>query len=266
MRRDATTPARSATPIWTKVFLDEAHVQKGRERHSTSTGIAQQLPEQVSAQGHARMLFQHASDDEFVQAVEAIIGRVVRALVSGSTRSTTLPGRCSNSSRSRSATTAPRSDSHPLMPDVPGRGGLSPSDRGTLCLPWPTATSGGVLSRVQDQGTPAGRDRPAGGPRRAAHREVFHALSELSWLSPHRLHRPERATTRGLPALWQSPRRSCAPFPAGPNSSTIGRGRSAAGSQPPCGWHIAVPRGANRAATSLSDGGPVAPVVHLWGG
>jgi uncharacterized protein YbcI len=30
-----------------------------------------------------RMLFQHASDDEFVQAVEAITGRVVRAFVSG---------------------------------------------------------------------------------------------------------------------------------------------------------------------------------------
>jgi uncharacterized protein YbcI len=30
-----------------------------------------------------RMFFQHASDDEFVQAVEAISGRVVRAFVSG---------------------------------------------------------------------------------------------------------------------------------------------------------------------------------------
>jgi uncharacterized protein YbcI len=30
-----------------------------------------------------RMLFQHASDDEFVQVVEAITGRVVRAFVSG---------------------------------------------------------------------------------------------------------------------------------------------------------------------------------------
>ena len=30
-----------------------------------------------------RMLFQHASDDEFVQAVETITGRVVRAFVSG---------------------------------------------------------------------------------------------------------------------------------------------------------------------------------------
>jgi uncharacterized protein YbcI len=30
-----------------------------------------------------RMLFQHASDDEFVKAVEAITGRVVRAFVSG---------------------------------------------------------------------------------------------------------------------------------------------------------------------------------------
>ena len=30
-----------------------------------------------------RMLFQHASDDEFVRAVEAITGRVVRAFVSG---------------------------------------------------------------------------------------------------------------------------------------------------------------------------------------
>jgi uncharacterized protein YbcI len=30
-----------------------------------------------------RMLFQHASDDEFVQAVESITGRVVRAFVSG---------------------------------------------------------------------------------------------------------------------------------------------------------------------------------------
>jgi len=30
-----------------------------------------------------RMLFQHASGDEFVQAVEAITGRVVRAFVSG---------------------------------------------------------------------------------------------------------------------------------------------------------------------------------------
>ncbi len=30
-----------------------------------------------------RMLFQHASDDEFVQAVEAITGRAVRAFVSG---------------------------------------------------------------------------------------------------------------------------------------------------------------------------------------
>jgi uncharacterized protein YbcI len=30
-----------------------------------------------------RMLFQHASDDEFVLAVEAITGRVVRAFVSG---------------------------------------------------------------------------------------------------------------------------------------------------------------------------------------
>jgi hypothetical protein len=29
------------------------------------------------------MLFQHASDDEFVQTVEAITGRVVRAFVSG---------------------------------------------------------------------------------------------------------------------------------------------------------------------------------------
>lgn len=99
----------------------------------------------------------------------------------------------------------------------------------------------GVLSRVQDQGTPAGRDRPVGGPRRTAHREVSDALSELSWLSPHRLHRPERATTRGVPALRCTPRRSCAPFPAGPNPSTIGRGRSAAGSQPPCGWQVAGP-------------------------
>jgi uncharacterized protein YbcI len=30
-----------------------------------------------------RMLFQHASDEEFVQVVEAITGRVVRAFVSG---------------------------------------------------------------------------------------------------------------------------------------------------------------------------------------
>jgi len=30
-----------------------------------------------------RMLFQHASDDEFVRTVEAITGRVVRAFVSG---------------------------------------------------------------------------------------------------------------------------------------------------------------------------------------
>jgi uncharacterized protein YbcI len=30
-----------------------------------------------------RMFFQHASDDEFMQAVEAITGRVVRAFVSG---------------------------------------------------------------------------------------------------------------------------------------------------------------------------------------
>jgi uncharacterized protein YbcI len=30
-----------------------------------------------------RMLFQHASDDEFIQTVEALTGRVVRAFVSG---------------------------------------------------------------------------------------------------------------------------------------------------------------------------------------
>jgi uncharacterized protein YbcI len=46
------------------------------ERNLVSMGEQQALR-------NTRMLFQHASDQEFVTAVEAITGRVVRAFVSG---------------------------------------------------------------------------------------------------------------------------------------------------------------------------------------
>jgi uncharacterized protein YbcI len=63
-----------ATPDLVVCTLEES--MTAAERKLVELGEHQALRD-------TRMLFQHASDTEFVQAVEAITGRVVRAFVSG---------------------------------------------------------------------------------------------------------------------------------------------------------------------------------------
>ena len=70
------TKAHSAYATPDLVICTLEHSLTAAERKLVELGEHQALRD-------TRMLFQHASDDEFVQAVEAITGRVVRAFVSG---------------------------------------------------------------------------------------------------------------------------------------------------------------------------------------